>query len=162
MALAPPGPCRYAGLVTLLVVVFLVVPLTELYVLVRVAHAIGLGAALAVLVSVSVLGGWMVKRQGTSVLRRIREQLALRQLPTSHLAEGGLVLLAGALLLVPGFVTDVFGALLLLPPVRKFVARLLLGRWTRGGRVIKTTYHGPIVDVSTRPQSAPPQELGPS
>ena len=70
---------------------------------------------------------WIVKRQGTGTLRRIRTELNAGRVPGAHLVDGGLLLLAGFLLLLPGFITSAFGLLLLLPPVRAFV-RGRLGR----------------------------------
>lgn len=157
-----------------LLVIFIVVPLLELYVLVQVAQAIGALPALVFLAVVSIAGAALVKRQGLTVLRRIRGELDQHRMPTEHLADGALLLGAGALLTVPGFVTDAVGLVLLLPPVRRAVASVLRRRWTRKGRVITASYHGTIVDTEAatyrgtiidtgttnpRPPDAPPQEL---
>ena len=152
-----------------LVFIFVVVPLVELYVLVQVAHAIGAVPALAVLAVVSVAGAALVKRQGLAVLARIRAELARNRMPTSQLADGGLLLGAGVLLTVPGFVTDAVGLALLVPPVRRGVAALMRRRWSRRAPTITATYHGAIIDVgATEPDVAtdigerpppPPQEL---
>ena len=150
--------------------VFVVVPLVELYVLVQVAHAIGAAPALTMLAVVSIAGAALVKRQGLTVLARIRAELSRNQLPTDHLADGGLLLGAGVLLTVPGFVTDAVGLALLLPPVRRGVVVLLRRRWSRRAPTITATYHGPIIDAGTidlaaatepgeRPPPPPPQEL---
>lgn len=147
-----------------LVVIFIVVPLVELYTLVQVARAIGAVPALVVLAVVSIAGAALVKRQGLAVLGRIRRELDGRRMPTEHLADGALLLGAGVLLTVPGFVTDAVGLVLLVPPVRRAVAALLRRRWTRRGRVVTATYHGAIIDTGDvsdpdrRPPS-PPQEL---
>jgi UPF0716 protein FxsA len=145
-----------------LVVVFVIVPLLELWVLVQVAHAIGVLPALLGLALVSVVGATLVKRQGLGLLRRIRTELDQHHLPTEHLADGGLLLGAGVLLTVPGFVTDAVGLVLLVPPVRRAVAGLLRRRWSRKGRVVTATYTGAIIDTDTAPgdrPSPPPQEL---
>lgn len=146
-----------------LVVIFIVVPLVELYTLVQVARAIGAVPALLILAVVSIAGAALVKRQGIAVLGRIRRELDGRRMPTEHLADGALLLGAGVLLTVPGFVTDAVGLVLLVPPVRRAVASFLRRRWTRKGRVVTATYHGAIIDTDTtsgpgRPPS-PPQEL---
>ena len=147
-----------------LVVVFIVVPLVELWTLVRVARAIGAVPALVILAAVSIAGAALVKRQGIAVLARIRTELANRRPPTEHLADGALLLGAGVLLTVPGFVTDAIGLALLVPPVRRGVAARLRRRWARRGRTVTTaTYHGTIVDAGTAEpddrRPPPPQEL---
>lgn len=115
----------------LLVVLFLVVPIVELYVIVQVAGGIGVLETIGLLVVVSLVGAWLVRREGMSVLRKIQAQLGSGQLPTKQLVDGGLILFAGALMLTPGFVTDAIGVLLLLPPTR-IVAREVLIRRFRG------------------------------
>lgn len=149
-----------------LVVVFVIVPLLELWVLVQVAHAIGVAPALLSLAVVSVAGAWLVKRQGLGLLRRIQTELQQHRMPTEHLADGGLLLGAGVLLTVPGFVTDAVGLVLLVPPVRRLAARVLRRRWSRRPDTIEATYHGRItvIDTSTAvgdgaAHPSPPQEL---
>jgi len=146
-----------------LVVIFVVVPLLELYVLVQVAHAIGVLPALLALALVSVVGAALVKRQGLATLRRIQGELGQHRLPTEHLVDAGLLLGAGVLLTVPGFVTDAVGLALLLPPVRHGVAALLRRRWARRAAPIQVTYGGTIIDTGTRDRDdrppRPPQEL---
>ena len=101
-----------------LALLFLVVPFLELFVLLRVGGAIGALPTIALLVAVSVVGAWLVKREGIGVARRAQEQVRRGTVPTTELVDGVLILFAGALLLTPGFLTDVLGVLLLLPPVR--------------------------------------------
>jgi UPF0716 protein FxsA len=119
-----------------------------LYVIVQVAHLIGLGLALLALVLVSVVGGSLVKREGMSVWRRLQEQLGRGELPGREVLDGMLVLTAGALLLAPGFVTDALGLLLLLPPVRAMVRTVISRRYSHSPRVIVATYGERIVDTS--------------
>lgn len=104
-----------------LVLLFLVVPFVELYVILQVGHAIGALNTIGLLVLISVVGAWLVKREGLSVLRRAEERVARREVPGRELVDGVLILFAGALLLTPGFVTDVVAVLLLLPPIRATV-----------------------------------------
>lgn len=111
----------------ILLAAFVVIPIAEIAVMVKVAEWIGTGQMIALLLSVSIVGLWIVKRQGTGTLRRIRAELDAGRVPGAHLIDGGLLLAAGFLLLVPGFITDFFGILLLLPPVRAFM-RGRLGR----------------------------------
>jgi UPF0716 protein FxsA len=106
-------------------------PLLELYLIVQIAHAIGVVDTLALLVLVSLGGAYVVRRQGLTTWRRIRVQLANREVPGTAVIDGFLILLAGALLLIPGFLTDAVGLLLLLPPVRagtRAAARRMLTR----------------------------------
>jgi UPF0716 protein FxsA len=111
----------------LFIVLLFAIPIIEIAVMVQVAQWIGTGQMLALLISVSVIGVWIVKRQGIGVLRRIRAELEAGRIPGAHLVDGGLVAVAGILLIIPGFVTDTIGLVLLLPPVRALV-RGRLGR----------------------------------
>ena len=138
-----------------LIVVFVVVPLIELYVLVQVAHAIGALPALLALAVVSIVGAALVKRQGLAVLGRVRTELEQRRMPTRHLADGALLLGAGVLLTVPGFVTDVVGLALLVPPVRRGVAAALQRRWSHRARPVAVTYNGAIIDTGTAEPGGP-------
>ena len=112
-----------------LVLLFIAVPLVELYVIVETARSIGTLETIGLLILVSVLGAWMVKAQGLAVLWRIRSKLNEGQMPGRELVDGGLVLLAGALMLTPGFVTDAIGLLLLIPPTRMAIRPLLIRRF---------------------------------
>ena len=109
------------AVLAILVLAFIVLPLVELYVIIQVGQAIGVLNTIGVLILVSVVGAWLARRQGMSVLLRIRRQLDAGVMPTNALIDGGLVLAGGLLLLTPGFVTDVFGILLLFPPIRALV-----------------------------------------
>lgn len=111
----------------LLVALGILLPIAELYVIVQVAIRIGVLNTLGLLILVSMIGVWLVKREGLGLLRRLQNQLAEGQLPGRELVDGFLLLFAGALLAVPGFITDVAGLLLLLPPVR-FMVRTMLSR----------------------------------
>jgi UPF0716 protein FxsA len=133
-------------MLALLVVIFVVVPIAELAVIVQVAHHIGVLDTLALLLAVSVVGAWLCKHQGMIALRRFQTALAQGELPAVQLVDGVLILLAGALLLVPGFITDAIGLILLLPPVRagaRVVARRRLGIRAKSKRVT-------VVDVRSR------------
>jgi len=114
--------------VGVLLLLFLVVPFLELYVLIQVGHVIGALPTIGLLVVVSVLGAWLVKREGFAVLDRARQRIDTGEVPGKELVDGILILFAGALLISPGFLTDVAGVLLLLPPVRA-VLRGSVVRW---------------------------------
>ena len=96
-------------------------PLVEIAVFLQVAAWIGVLNTLALMVAISVCGAWLVKRQGIGTLARMRVELDDGRIPTGPMTDGGLLAAAGFLLLVPGFVTDVFGLALLVPPVRRGV-----------------------------------------
>lgn len=114
-----------------LFVLFLLVPVIELYVIVEVAGSIGVVPTLVLLVAVSLFGAYMVRREGLGVLTRARRLLRAGELPTDELLDGVLVLAAAALLLTPGFVTDAVGLALLVPPVRALARRLMGRRFLR-------------------------------
>lgn len=142
-----------------LLALLVVVPIAEIAVMVKVAEWIGTGQMIALLLSISIVGAWIVKRQGTGTLRRIRAELDAGRVPGAHLVDGGLLLLAGFLLLVPGFITSMFGLLLLLPPVRAFF-RGRLGRRFRP-RVVSYSVGGRTrrpSPQSTRPSNDTPRD----
>ena len=115
----------------LLVVLFLAVPIAELYVLIQVGQGIGILETLALLVVISIVGAWLAKREGLGVLRRMQAALNAGRVPGTELLDGFLILLAAALMLTPGFLTDVAAILLLLPPVRAAVRQVLRRRFVR-------------------------------
>ena len=113
----------------------LCVPLLELYVIIRVADGVGTLETIGLLIAVSVVGAWMVRRSGLGVLAQIRDRLERGQLPAKELVDGLLILFAGALMLTPGFLTDAVGLLLLIPPTRLVVRTVLVHRFTKKIRV---------------------------
>lgn len=127
----------------LLLLAFLIVPIIELYLFVEVSNQIGFGAALLWIVGVSVVGAWLVKREGMSAFRRANEKVARGDVPTDELITGILILFAGALMLTPGFLTDVVGMFLLFPPSRALVRRRLRSRFATGPIIIGGRFGGP-------------------
>ena len=115
----------------ILVVLFIAVPFAELYVLLQVGHAIGVVNTLGLLIFVSVVGAWLAKREGLGVLRRMQRSVDAGRVPGTELVDAFLILLAAALMLTPGFLTDILAILLLLPPVRAVVRRELRRRLAR-------------------------------
>ena len=129
------------GVFVVLLLALLCVPLLELYVIIQVAGGVGTGQTIVLLLLVSVAGAWMVRRSGLGVLNQIRNRLDLGQLPAAELVDGLLILLAGALMLTPGFITDAAGLLLLFLPtrvlvrsllIRHFAKKITVGRWPAG------------------------------
>jgi UPF0716 protein FxsA len=105
--------------------IFVGAPLVELYLLIEVGSVIGAFPTIALSLFTAVLGGWLVRMQGFAVLFRAQSQMANRELPAIELLEGALLLLVGLALLLPGFITDAVGFLLLIPPLRRW----LIVRW---------------------------------
>lgn len=115
----------------LLILLFIVVPVLELYVIIQVGQAIGVLPTLGLLLAAAILGSWLLKREGRGAWRRFNEALAARRFPGKEVADGVLIVIGGTLLLTPGFLTDIVGMLLLLPPTRA-IARRVLKRLTIG------------------------------
>jgi UPF0716 protein FxsA len=110
----------------LLVFLFIAVPIIELAVIIEVGQAIGVWLTIALLIADSVLGSLLMRSQGRAAWRRFNEALTGGRAPAREVADGVLVIFGGALLLTPGFVTDIFGLLFLLPPTRAVIRRVFL------------------------------------
>jgi UPF0716 protein FxsA len=119
-----------------LIVLFIGVPFAEIYVLLQVGQAVGVLNTLVLLVLISVVGAWLAKREGLGVFRRMQRSIDARRVPGTELVDAFLILLAGALMLTPGFLTDILAILLLLPPVRAVVRRELRRRVARRIQII--------------------------
>jgi UPF0716 protein FxsA len=152
----------------LVLIAFIGVPLIEIGVFIQVGGFIGLWPTMGLIVLTAVLGTWQLRAQGLATLNRARQQIDQGVLPAHELFDGLCLLVAGALLLTPGFVTDATGFLLFLPPVRaalrQFLARHVMasaqtrawvdgdevsGRGPKGGRVID----GEFEDLTDEPRS---------
>jgi UPF0716 protein FxsA len=120
--LVSPWARRYgAGMspVGILFLLFLLVPLVEIYFLIKVGSLIGAIPTIALVVFTALLGAMLLRFQGWATVQRTRTTMARGELPALEMLEGVLLLFAGALLLTPGFVTDAFGFALLVPPLRQ-------------------------------------------
>jgi UPF0716 protein FxsA len=122
----------------LLLLAFIVVPIVEIYVLIQVGQVIGPWWTILLLVADSVLGTWLVRREGGRAWRALTSALDSGRMPAKELADGALILIGGTLMLTPGFVTDAFGILLILPFTRPVFRRLLAGVVTRRLVVVGT------------------------
>jgi UPF0716 protein FxsA len=142
--------------VALLVLLFVIVPIAELYVLIQVGQEIGALETIGLLILVSVVGAWLVKATGLGVLRRLQDSLAERRTPTNEIVDGFLLLFAGLLFVVPGFLTDVLAVLLLLPPTRAVARGILKKRFAHRTTVVRR-FGGP----PRRPGSGPGGPNGP-
>lgn len=108
-----------------LFVLFIVMPLVEIYVLVQVGQVIGAWWTILLLVADSLIGTWLIRREGARAWSALRTALDSGRMPARELADGALILIGGTLMLSPGFVTDVFGILLILPVTRPVFRRVL-------------------------------------
>ncbi len=131
----------------LLVLLFIIVPIAEIYVIIQVGQAIGALWTILLLIADSIIGARLVAWQGRRAWRRFQEALAAGRLPHREAMDGALIITGGAFLLAPGFITDVVGVILLVPPPRGLVRRMLAWAivrrrfrfvrattWTTGGR----------------------------
>jgi len=160
-------------MVLLFALLFLVAPLVELAVIVQVAGTIGVLNTIGLLVGVSIVGAWLAKSEGLVTLRRIQAALDRGEIPSREVADGALILMAGALMIAPGFISDVVALLLLIPPTRAIVRRVLMRSLAErsraritvfGARRPRTPAPGPddVWDVDSwedPPRSAAPGEL---
>ena len=113
-----------------LFLLFLLIPMVEIYFLIQVGSVIGAIPTIALVVFTALLGAMLLRLQGLATLQRTRSALAQGQVPAMEMFEGVLLVFAGALLLTPGFVTDTIGFLFLVPPLRKAIIRWFLNRST--------------------------------
>ena len=103
-----------------LLIIFIFVPLMELYILIEAGRIIGLGATIGLIMLTGTAGAWLARSQGVEILRKIQEETSQGQMPAMTLIDGALVLVGGLLLLTPGFFTDVLGFSFLVPMTRDF------------------------------------------
>lgn len=131
----------------LLAALFVVVPLVEIYVIIQVGQVIGPWWTILLLIADSVLGSWLVKREGSRAWEALRSALSSGRMPSRELADGALILVGGTLMLSPGFVLDVVGLLLILPvtrPVgRRLLARIVTRRLLGTATAFGSTPRGP-------------------
>lgn len=112
-----------------LLIAFLIIPLLELYVLIRIGSMIGIWPVLLGMVLTSVSGAILLRTQGISTWRRLQEAIARGDVPALEMLEGAILLIASVLLLAPGFLSDVIGLVCLIPLIRRGLARYLLLHW---------------------------------
>lgn len=159
----------------LLALIFIGLPIAELAVLIAVGERIGLGPTILLLIAVSIAGGLLAKREGIQVWQRFRSTMTSGQIPSAEVADGFLILFGAALLLTPGFITDVLGLFLLFPPsraifrlgIRRGGGFLLFKKFPLVGgigaaRGAAARYRRAKVVHSTPPQAGTPSEKGAS
>jgi UPF0716 protein FxsA len=143
-----------------LVFLFIVVPIAELYVLIQIGQAIGILPTIALLILDSILGAALMRSQGRAAWMRFNAALAEGRVPGREVLDGALVIFGGALLLTPGFLSDILGVILLLPPTRAIVRTVLVRRF--GGCIVAGATSGVqarmgrmfTFDAGTRPGPA--------
>jgi UPF0716 protein FxsA len=113
-----------------LVLLFIAVPIAELFVIIQVGQAIGVWWTIGILIADSILGSVLMRSQGRAAWRRFNEAIRAGRVPAREVVDGALVIFGGALLLTPGCLTDVLGLVLLIPPTRAIVRAILLRRFT--------------------------------
>ena len=146
-----------------LILIFVAVPLAELYVIVEVVGpALGAPLTILLLAADSLAGAWLMKSQGRQVWRRFNETLRAGAIPHREIVDGALVIFGGAFLITPGFITDILGFILLIPPTRALVRRMLQRSLERRA-VFTVSRAGPDYDVEgTATERADPEfELPP-
>jgi UPF0716 protein FxsA len=144
--------------VFLLVLIFIVVPLAELYVIIQVGGIIGVIPTLLLLLADALLGSMLLRHQGRSAWIQFNRALAENRLPHKEVFDGILIILGGALLITPGFITDIFGFILLIPPTRAIV-RGITSRIVRRRMSVGATIWG--VGRAQRPPRGRPAPGGP-
>jgi UPF0716 protein FxsA len=148
----------------ILFILLLAIPIAELYVIVQVGELIGIGPTLLLLIGISVLGTILLRREGAATYFKAREVLARGGIPSKELTDGFLILLGGALLLTPGFLTDIVGLVLIIPftraPLKRFFTTVIFAKLARrhpaaaGG-----VYTARVVRDSRGAGSAGPQDV---
>jgi UPF0716 protein FxsA len=151
--------------VPLLILLFILVPLVELYVIIQVGGSIGVVPTLLLLLADSIIGSILLRSQGRAAWTRFNRALAENRMPAKEVFDGALIIVGGTLLLTPGFLTDIVGLVLLIPPTRAMVRaasrKLVISRFSMGPRAAMWGY-GQMRDRRTAraegarsPRSAP-------
>lgn len=139
----------------ILILLFIGVPVLEIAVFIQAGDIFGLWPTLAAIVATAVIGGALIRAQGLATIARARRSLDQGQAPVREVFTGICLLLAGALLMTPGFLTDSVGFLLLIPPVRRVLGAWLMNLLMRGGRARMWVDGEEIVTPGRRKESAP-------
>jgi len=116
---------------TKLLILFVIVPVTELYILIEVGKKIGSLTTIGIIILTGIIGAYLVKSQGFMILRKIQNDVNEGIMPGDSLIQGAIILAGGILLLTPGFVTDILGFIFLTPVSRSILKKYLL-KWLKG------------------------------
>jgi UPF0716 protein FxsA len=134
----------------LLLIAFIAYVVAELYVLIQVGQAIGALNTIGLMILISLVGVWLAKLEGLQVLTRLRQQIDAKRMPTDELIDGGLILMGGLGLILPGFISDAIGIFVLFPPTRALVR----GFTKRRLRIVTIT----SIDGPYDPRDRPPDD----
>jgi UPF0716 protein FxsA len=146
----------------LLLLLFVAVPIAEIYVIIQVGQAIGALWTILLLIADSVIGARLLSWQGRSAWRRFQEAVAAGRMPHNEVLDGVMIVIGGAFLLTPGFLTDVLGLVLLLPPSRALVRRAVVRSIRRRGAVTRVVFYSrPRRPPQHPPESPPERQLPP-
>jgi len=129
----------------ILLLMFLTIPLVEIYLLIEIGSVIGAIPTVFLVVFTAVLGAMLLQAQGVSTLRRVQDAMARGEIPAIEMLEGVLLVIGGALLLTPGFFTDIIGFICLITPLRRGLIRLWLRRYGQ-------------VNIHTHSTQSPPKD----
>lgn len=141
-----------------LLLLFIAVPLLEVALLMKTGQAIGFWPTVGIVIGTAILGSTLLRRQGFQVLTRVSDELAAGRPPIASLADGAMLLVAGAFLLAPGLITDTIGLLLLVPQVRNVVRQFIVRRILESPAVFVDVF-GEETSVRRGPEE-PPQRPG--
>jgi UPF0716 protein FxsA len=142
-----------------LLLLFVLVPIVEIYVIIQVGQAIGALWTVLLLIADSVIGARLLTWQGRTAWRRFQEAVAAGRIPHNEVLDGVMIVIGGTLLLTPGFVTDVFGLLLLLPPTRAVLRRVVVRSIQRRGAVARVVVYGPGRATARPVPDEPPADV---
>ena len=150
-------------MIAFLFLLLLALPVIELAVIIEVGSQIGVLPTLALLLGISIAGAWLLKREGTAAWRRFQAASARGEIPTKEATDGAMILLGGALLLTPGFISDALGLLMIFPPTRaalknsarKVLRFFALRRFGIAGEVGKRVYDARVTRVRRVPNQSP-------
>lgn len=151
-----------------LFILFVMISIIEIAIFIQVGGLIGLWPTIALVIASAVVGSVLIRRQGARALRDVQTSFATLSDPTTPMAHGAMILLAGALMITPGFFTDTVGLLLLVPAVRVWVMRRLAGRVTvvrqgfgaayPGREPHRPPYDGGVIDAEYTVEETPPRD----
>jgi len=125
-----------------LFLLFVAVPIIEIALFIQVGGAIGLLPTLSIVVLTAVVGTWLMRAQGVAALQKLQSSLQTGQNPADPIANGAFILVAGILLLTPGFFTDSLGIALLIPRLRQAIIKMIAARIASGATVFTASSHG--------------------
>lgn len=118
----------------LILLLFIAVPIAEIALFIEIGSAIGTVWTVITIFATAIIGTWLVRQQGLQTMERAREAMNRNQMPVDEVIAGLCILVAGALLLTPGFLTDALGFVLLIPPLRNGLAKAAIGRMRASGK----------------------------